>query len=372
MRMMFVARSLDNTAGGLERMITEIMNAMVARGHHVALFTWDLAGAESFYPISPDVLWYKLDLGDPRLKAQRSVLLKRWAVARRLVGHFRPELVVCFQAGPFMAMRVFLAGMNIPLIAAERTAPTIYEHLRGSRHRFVEHQAFRTARLITVQFERYRTLYPAYLRGKIVAIPNPVRPARKFAAPGVPGPSGRFRLLSVGRLSFQKNMPVLIDAFAVLAPRFPAWDVRIVGEGEDRSELEDRIRSHGLVGRVVLAGVTKEIESEYSAANLFCLPARWEGFPNTLAEALAHGLPAVGFEGCAGVPDLIISGKSGVLASGNNDAESLAASLETVLGEHARRAHMGEVARASMEPYAPAQVLNRWERALLSVREVNR
>ena len=48
MRIMFVCRMFDRVAGGVERMATNIMNAMTERGHEVALYTWDLAGAEPF------------------------------------------------------------------------------------------------------------------------------------------------------------------------------------------------------------------------------------------------------------------------------------------------------------------------------------
>jgi glycosyltransferase involved in cell wall biosynthesis len=367
MRMMFVARALGNMAGGVERMVTAVMNEMVARGHQTALFSWDLADAKAFYPMAKEIRWYKLDMGDPMQKAGSRMLLKRLPKVRRMVREFNPEVIVCFQGGPFMAMRVFTLGMGIPLIAAERTSPLIYEHANSSRQRFIERQAFRTAKLITVQVERYRTFYPEYLRHKIVTIPNPVAPARRLAMAATPGPYGRYRLLSVGRLGYQKNIGVLIDAFAELAPGFPDWDLRIVGEGEGRKDLEAQIIRLTLSGRVALPGATTDVESEYVAAQLFCLPARWEGFPNALAEALAHGLPSVGFDGCAGVPDLIMAGESGILAEGNNDAATLTDALAKLLGAHELRARMGEAARASMVQYAPTAMFDLWERTLLSL-----
>ena len=114
------------------------------------------------------------------------------------------------------------------------------------------------------------------------------------------------------------------------------------------------------------------MESEYVELQLFCLPARWEGFPNALAEALAHGLPAVGFEGCAGVPDLIVDGESGVLAVGNNDAKTLSSALGDLLGKHELRARMGNFAQASMVQYAPRKMFDLWEKTLLSVQRADR
>jgi glycosyltransferase involved in cell wall biosynthesis len=311
-------------AGGLERMIVAIMNALADRGHVVSLFSWDGEGAEAFYPLDPAVTWYRLGIGDPKRKAGFGDRLARVRAIRGIVKQAAPDVVVCFQGGPFKAMLCYLAGMGLPIIAAERTSPSLFEHANSGWARTVEHQAFRFASRITVQFERYRQLYPPFLRGKITVISNAVPPAPCHADPSTPDSSGRFRLLSVGRLAYQKNYPVLINAFAAIARKFPDWDLWIAGEGDDRQQLERQIADiPALAGRAHMPGALKDISSADCAANLFCLPALWEGFPNALAEALAHGLPSVGFAGCDGVPDLIEHGVTGFLAGGNDDATTL-------------------------------------------------
>lgn len=343
-------------------MIITIMNEMAARGHEASLFSWDRANAEAFYPIADGVSWHRLDMGDPGRKAGVRMVAARAVAVRRLVRETEPDIITCFQGGPFRAMQLFTLGLGIPLVAAERTAPTLYEHAGSARAKFIEHQAFRFAKRITIQFERYRDLYPAHLRRRMVAIPNPVAPAVAHANPEAPGPDGRYRLLSVGRLSYQKNYEVLLSAFAELAPRFPDWDLRVVGEGEDRMALEAKLATMPtLRDRVDMPGATTNVSAEYAAAQLFCLPARWEGFPNALAEGLAHGLPSVGFSGCAGVPDLITDGVTGGLAAGNNDAASLAGALAPLMEDHAERARMGRAAVQSVVPYKPEAIFDLWE-----------
>jgi glycosyltransferase involved in cell wall biosynthesis len=362
-RVMFVARAMHNMAGGVERMIVTIMNGLAARGHDISLFSWDKADARAFYEMAPQIHWYRLGMGDPAVKAGVGKRLARVAAVRRIAREAAPEVVVCFQGGPFKAMLAYLSGLGIPIVAAERTAPTLYEHAGTLQAKFIEQQAFRFACRITVQFDRYRNLYPAYLRDKIVTIPNPVFPAACRAAPATE--NERRRLLSVGRLAYQKNYPALLDAFALIAPRFPTWDLWIVGEGEDRAALEARVaRSPSLAGRVHLPGATEDVNAAYCSAHLFCLPSRWEGFPNALAEALAHGLPAVGFLGCAGVPDLIEDGTTGFLAAGNGDAAELAKALAEAMASTGRLAAMGAAAARSVEKYGPDAILAQWERLL--------
>ena len=364
MRLLFVARAIDRMAGGLERMIISIMNKLSAR-HEVSLLTWDNDRATTFYPMAAGISWHQIDIGDPCVKAGLGTILARLRKIRRLVNDIAPDVIVCFQGGSFRSMQLYTAGLRIPLVAAERTSPSLYDHANSKRVRFLEHQTFRFARLITIQFERYRDLYPAYLRSRIVTIPNPVPQATCFARPDTPGTGCRWRLLSVGRLGYQKNFSVLVDAFAELAARFSDWDLRIIGEGEGRGPLEARIaRLPEIKGRVFLPGTTSEVEAEYAAAHLFCLPSRWEGSPNALAEALAHGLPAVGFAGCDGVPDLIETGRNGALAAGNGDAAALADALAPLMADPGKRAELGSNAPASVAGYRPEEIFGLWEKVL--------
>ncbi len=345
-------------------MIISIMNAL-SSGHEVSLITWDSDRATSFYPMAVEISWYRLDIGDPRIKASLRTILARLRTVRQLVNNIAPDVIVCFQGGSFRAMQLYTAGLSIPLIAAERTSPSLFDHANSSRDRVFEHQAFRFARRMTVQFERYRDLYPGYLRARIVTIPNPVLTAERLTRPDAVGPGRRWRLLSVGRLSYQKNLSVLIDAFVRLAEGFPDWDLRIVGEGEDRGALEAQLaRLPSIKGRVSLPGAIREVEQEYAAAHLFCLPSLWEGFANALAEALAHGLPAVGFAGCDGVPDLIEPSQNGVLATGNCDAVALADALAPLMADTAKRAVLGRNAVDSVVAYRPEEIFRLWEKVL--------
>jgi len=365
MRLLFVARAMGGMAGGVERMIVAIMNEMVGRGHEVALFSWDKENAEAFYPMVSKISWYKLHIGDASRKAGLTTRLQRIPKIRNSVNHFSPDVIVCFQGGPFRAMLSYTMGMGIPLVVAERTAPTLYEHANGNWAKVKEHFYFRFAKLITVQFDRYRKYYPSALQKLIVETPNPVAEPRAFAAPADANDQNRYTLLSVGRLSFQKNFPALLQAFSLIADRFPNWDLKIVGEGEHRGSLQSTIDgSPVLRGRVHLAGTTKDVTSAYASANLFCLASRWEGFPNALAEALAHGLPAVGYRECAGVIDLIEHGKTGLLAQGNGDPEDLAKMLAELMYQEAMRAQMGKNASAAMLRYRPSMCFDRWEDVL--------
>jgi glycosyltransferase involved in cell wall biosynthesis len=364
---MFVARAIDRTAGGVERMIITVMNALAERGHKIALFTWDTNQSEAYYPLRPGIQWHCLGIGDPKTKAGKLTLLRRARAIRMLIRDESPAAIVCFQDGPFRAMRAYSSGLGVPVLAAERNAPTRFEHSSAGRRETMIFQSLRLAARIIVQFDSYRQLYPSFLHKRIVCIPNPVYPATIQAKPGYANPEARYRLLSVGRLSYQKNFSVLLEAFARLATRFPNWDLVILGEGEERRELESRIPSLGLTHRVLLPGNQRSLTKWYSSAHAFCLPSLWEGFPNALAEALAHGLPSVGFAGCAGVRDLIAHRNNGLLADGNDNVDSLAATLSSVLESGPLRFRMGLAASNSVSQFEPGRIFSLWESALCDV-----
>lgn len=366
MKLTIVCRSFNNMAGGIERMAIALLNEMAARGHEVSLLTWDKAGAQAFYDMDERIDWRCLDLGGHKQKAGWALRFRRMRRMREIFKDLKPDVVLAFQHGTFLSTRLYTIGQGFPVIAAEREAPARFEHLRAGKWQALIFQSFRLARAVTVQCESYRQDYPRYLRDKIVSIPNPVFPAQIFARPEG-APNKRKQLLCVGRLGYQKNQSVLIEAFTKLAEDFPHWDLLLAGEGGDRETLETLVKKRDLQDRIALPGAAKDVAKLYAESHLFCLPARWEGFPNVIAESLSHGLPAVGFAGCAGVSDLLKDEETGLLAAGNNNADTLAQALRTLMAQDDHRAAMGKAGIEDMKQYAPERIFDRWENFLTQI-----
>jgi glycosyltransferase involved in cell wall biosynthesis len=105
---------------------------------------------------------------------------------------------------------------------------------------------------------------------------------------------------------------------------------------------------------------TDDLGPYYLSSDIFCLPSRWEGFPNVVGEALAHGLPVVGFHECAGMKSLVENFKTGVLAQGNDDPDSLAFALEVALSSDWDRSYI----RKSISEYSLESFADAWESTL--------
>lgn len=100
-------------------------------------------------------------------------------------------------------------------------------------------------------------------------------------------------VLGVGRLSKEKGFDRLVAAFAELKRRYPSTGLVIIGEGKQRSELEEQLRSQGLLGDALLPGYLTEVPAMMKRADVLCMPSLTEGLPITLLEAMTLGLPIV-------------------------------------------------------------------------------
>ena len=355
---LFVCRNFHQMAGGIERMATLIMNQMVKRSFRVGLITWDPSKAEVHYTLDGSIDWMKLDLGNTADKAGWKLRIQRQFALRHMAKQFRPDVAIGFQVGTFLAARTAMLGLGIPMIAAERNSPDLFDFVTGGKKlRQRADLALRMADCVTVQLDSYREKYPANLRDRIVSIPNPVQPISNPAFPNEDKNPPK-RILHVGRLSYQKNQTFLVKAFALIAKENPDWLLTLVGEGEKRTEIEQLINDLGLDEQVELVGAVTDVDEWYRNSAFLAFPSLWEGFPNALVEAFRQGLPTVGLEQTAGVNELLRHNDTGLLTTA--DDRSFASAMQTLIDDLAFRQRAGRNAQASVLPYEPEAIFQQW------------
>lgn len=172
------------------------------------------------------------------------------------------------------------------------------------------------------------------------------RPGGDPAASPSPDPTA-FRLISIGRLIDFKGFPVLINAIASLRDQQIPVSLQIIGEGPQRAALEIQIAQLHLKDQVHLRGVLsqEEIKKELASSHAFALACLTDAkgatdiLPTVILEAMATGLP-VASTTLAGVPEMVIHGKTGLLAP-PGDVEAFAACLTTLARDPALRARLG-------------------------------
>jgi glycosyltransferase involved in cell wall biosynthesis len=110
-------------------------------------------------------------------------------------------------------------------------------------------------------------------------------------------------ILSIGRLSQQKNQALLLRAAARLGDR--PWRVRICGTGPEESALRALADELGIADRVEIAGFVGDPAHEYATASVLAVSSRWEGLPAIVLEAIACGCPVVSTASSPGLVELL-------------------------------------------------------------------
>lgn len=357
MKLLFIIKSLSLPGGGAERVLADLTAMLVARGHEIIVATFDRPGAKTFYPFDPAIQLVHLGIGDVAASSRPSEVSRRVRALRRFTRQLRPDVAIGFMHSAFVPLAVALAGTGTPVIASEHI---VYGHYdRKPVQRLLLRAVAPLLAGATAISERMRAGFPDALASRMTVIPNAVtfKPGVRADVEGGPAKT----LLSVGRLEHQKDHLTLVEAFSRLAESFPDWRLRIVGEGVLRPRLEERARTLGVDGRIGLPGVIEDIGAEYARAQIFASSSRYESFGLSTAEALAYGLPVVGFADCPGTNELIEDGVNGVLVKASDRAAALAAGLGKLMSSPGLRADLGAAGPASVERFAPGKIADLWE-----------
>jgi len=149
-------------------------------------------------------------------------------------------------------------------------------------------------------------------------------------------------IMSVGRLSPEKEYAQLIQSFALIRAHRPVKLI-ILGEGDLRADLELLVSKLGLEGEVDLPGFKGNPFSFLRMAKVFVLCSKWEGLPNALIQAMACGTPVVSTDCPSGPGEILENGLWGRLVP-VGDVDALAAAIVSTLDE---TNHPDVAARAS-------------------------
>ncbi|WP_421736736.1 glycosyltransferase [Caulobacter sp.] len=190
-------------------------------------------------------------------------------------------------------------------------------------------------------------------------IPNAVKPPTAQAAPFT-HPGWSVRVVAAGRLHPKKGFDLLIRAIGHLR----AWGIDVVceiaGEGDERERLQALITELDLDACVQLVGWTEDVSGFLATGDIFAFPSHQEGFPLTLLEAMAVGLPVVASE-IDGPIEILKDGKTGRLVPDDDD-NRLADALGELIADRAAAQAMGAAARKLvLADYGPDQLARRLE-----------
>lgn len=363
MRLLIYIHSLEN--GGAERVVANLANYWVSIGWDITVVTV-ASQARDFYALDPAVRRISLDLTG----SSRNVFAGFWRTARRaqalrrILQDLRPDVALSAMHTANVILALAARGLpGLRTIGSEHNFPPkapmgiIWETMR-------RHAYGRLAAVVALTQECASWLSVHSHARRIPVIPNPVAwplsNHEPHSAPAAFCRAGRRVLLGVGRLSMEKNFGDLIEVFSRLAPRHPDWDLVILGEGPMRNALESQVQAAGLEGRTFLPGSVGNMGDWYARAALYAMSSHFEGFPNTLVEAMAYGLPAVSFDCDTGPRDIIRHDVDGFLVA-PGDTGGLEAALDRLMADEQLREAFALRATEARERFSMKKISSMWE-----------
>ncbi len=347
--------------GGAERMVTHLLLHLDRDRFEVAavsLFDRQGTDLETMLDQARIRVWYlgKHKGFDPRM-------------FRRLWGMFRE-----FQPDVAHTHRYVLRYL-LPLILVHRARVWVHTvHNMAEKEvdwvgKWIHRVAFRAGVVpVAIAEEVARSLERVYGLRNLPLIPNGI-PVDQYALAEEVRKAWRTRegyeesavlLVSVARMSPQKDHFSLIQAFSIASSRSSQLRLLLVGDGSLRSKLEAQVKALDLKDKVRFLGVRADVPEILAAADMFVLSSQWEGNPLSVMEAMAAGKPVIA-TAVGGVPELIQHGISGVLVP-PGDVEALAEAILKLADDPNLRRQMGKEAfRRAKERFDVSVMVREYE-----------
>ncbi len=340
--------------GGSEKYVSLLCNHINTDKFLVTLAV--LNNAQPFYTISNTAI----TVTDMQVRHARSSLPK----IRRLVKREKPDIIFSIANHLNILLAFFrrLLPANLVLMARESSIvsmnkgrvkfPFLYERLIKKYYRRFDHiicqSKFMQQDLVNnynIAIEKTALIYNAVEKNdRLVDIPQ----YNKF--------------ISVARLSGEKGIARLIRSVAKISMPYRYY---IIGDGDKKEALQNLIADFQLQDKIFLEGKKNDPFAGMEDAALFLMGSYFEGFPNSLLEATAMGIPAVAFDAPGGINEIITDGKNGLLVKGD-DEKSFALAVEKATRMNFNRQ---QIKTAALERFSLPAIIQQTERLFMQLYE---
>ncbi len=372
MKLTLVSSSLN--VGGAERVMSIMANYWAAQGWQITILTFDDGAEPPFYDLVGDSLSWenrRIDLQPLGIRSQDgfkfsvssvSYNLRRIQVLKQAIVASDPDLVISFVNTTNILTLLACRGLKVKTIVSEHVHPTFGQLNKATQ--LLQNLTYQWADLITVQTHAALSFFPID-RYRTFVIPNPVVLPTSEPIQSQLYTDDR-HLLAIGKLIPQKGFDLAIKAFAQVAQKYPEWTLTILGEGEMRSELEKLCMELDLEDRVFMPGIVKNIDAHLREADIFILPSRFEGFPITLCEAMACGVPVIASNCLSGPREIIHNGTDGMLVAPES-VSALVTGLKQLMSDPGKRQYFSHHAPKVLDRFGVEPVMTIWQRAIEQV-----
>lgn len=360
MKIFFIISTLSS--GGAERNASIIANYF-SHNHEVIILTFQNK-SENFYKINKNIKILNLHL----LQNSQNFLLKFINFIKRLyvinseLRKGKPDVVISFLETTNITTLIssFWVSSVKKRVISDRNDPRRSE--RPILLSFLKFIFYRFADYLVLQTNKIKHNYTFLEKKKIVVIPNTI--SEKIFYKDNYKLQKFIKIISVGRLEYQKGYDVLLNTLNLLNSKKIKFICDIYGAGSEKKKINEKIKDLKLYKKVNIKGVRKDILKIYKKYDFFILSSRFEGYPNSLLEAMSSGLVSISSNCDYGPKEIISNYKNGLLFK-NEDFKDLLKKIDYLLKNKNKFKLMGKNAKKNFNPKKfNSAKLNKWKKII--------
>ena len=355
--------------GGIGRVLSDRINYLIEKeDYEIYIIVMNQEGKELFYLLNDKVK--VIDLEIPLMKKSNFIIDYIKNIFRRKIYKEKIEKIIEKEKPDILVSLGDSETAFLHKIKVDSNIKRIREYHFNKNFRFLKEslsfidklRAYRMKRIEENNLKYYNQTIVLTNEDKknwnderIKVIPNPL--------PFYPEEFSKCenkKIISVGRLSYEKGYDILIDVWNIISKKYPDWILEIYGEGSERENLQNKINKLGLEKSFLLKGATKDIQDKYLESSIYVMSSRYEGMPMVLLEAMACGLPAVSFDCPCGPKDIIKNNEDGFIVKFGN-IEQMAEKIEELIIDEEKRKLFGKNARKNVQRFSQDKIMNQWK-----------
>lgn len=359
--------------GGVEIVSTTLANQFIKDGHQVTIASYQQPLHDAA-PLNLSDQCDLLNLSCPVLSIQNIKKLRAYILSHQI------EVLINQWVVPFYATLVWkwaTYGTNCKVYSVHHNPPDTNMRIQSLKRKVESGKGYlkgvyglvREVSRLSLAFciknsHQFILLSPSFIpvaqrfsrvkdQTKFLSIPNPI--PMPVSDGGI---SKEKEIIYVGRIEYnQKRTDRVVDIWKELEPHYPDWKLTIVGDGDNREDLQKRIDEYGLK-RVEITGFVDPIRY-YKRASILLLTSEYEGFGLVVAEAMSYGVVPVVYNSFESAKDLVKNGYYGVLVEKPFSVSSFTRKVQELM-ENAEWHVLSQNSKIASERFSVNTIVKDW------------